>query len=461
VALAGEDAVAVVDLSGRRVVKKIPVGTEPWHLALTPDGKRLAVGNARGGSVTVVSAAAGEVLHTVRMKGRNLRGVAVSPDGAWAYVPHISERGFPATRDNIDRGWVVANRLGRVSLSGEGPREAIALDPRGEAVGDVDGAAVSPDGRTVAVTAGGTHELLLLGESLPFVAFGGPDDHIDPDLRGDGKRFRRVPLGGRPLGVAFAPDGKTVVVANYLGNALQVVDVVAGRLTRTIPIGGPAAPSLARRGEAIFTDARRSFNQWYSCNTCHVEGHTNGGSFDTFNDGSYGKPKKTLSLRGVARTGPYTWHGWQKDLRDALHESLVKSMQGPAEPTKDDLDALEAYVRTLDWLPARKTEGPRAAAVGRGAKLFAEKSCTACHAGPDFTAPGVFTVGLEADDDAYRGFNPPSLRNVGRRAPFLHDGRAPTLEAVLQEHHRPSRLTGKPDLTPAETADLVAYLKSL
>ena len=462
VALAGEDAVAVVDLRAMTVKHRIGVGDEPWHVALTPDGKRLAVGNARSRDVSVVDTKTRAVVHTVRTLGRNLRHLAIAPDGAWAYVANISERGLAATRENIDNGWVVANRLNRVSLVEEGPREAIALDERGKAVGDLDGVALSPDGKTIAVTAGGTHELLLLGQPLPFIAYGGPGDHIEPELRSNPQRLRRVPLGGRPLGVRFAPDGKTVVVANYLANAVQVVDVATGKMARTIALGGPATPSLARRGEAMFYDAGRSFNQWFSCNTCHVDGHTNGGSFDTFNDGSYGMPKKTLSLRGVARTGPWTWHGWQKDLRGGIHESMIKSMQG-TEPAGEDLDALLAFFRTLDFVPSphRNPDGSLTAAAKRGEAVFKDKACTSCHAGPDFTSPGVFTVGLESERDAYKGFNPPPLRGVYDRAPFLHDGRAKTLEEVLTRHHRPSRLTGKPDLTEAELKDLVAYLKAL
>lgn len=462
VALAGEDAVAIVDMKAMAVTGRIAVGDEPWHAALTADGKRLAVGNARSRDVSVVDTATREITHTVRTLGRSLRHIAVAPDGEWAYVSNIAERGMAATKENIDNGWVVANRLNRVSLTEEGPREAIALDERGRAVGDLDGVAISPDGRTIAVTAGGTHELLLLGQPLPFVAYGGPGDHSEPELRGNPQRLRRIPLGGRPLGVRFAPDGKTVVVANYLANALQVVDVGTGKIARAIALGGPAAPSLARRGEAIFYDAGRSFNQWYSCNTCHVDGHTNGGSFDTFNDGSYGLPKKTLSLRGVAQTGPWTWHGWQKDLRAGIHESMVTSMQGP-EPSQDDLDALLAFFQTIDFVPSphRNPDGTLTAAAKRGEAVFKDKVCVACHAGPNFTSPGVFAVGLESERDAYKGYNPPTLRGVYDRAPYLHDGRAKTLEAVLTEHHRPSKLTGKPDLTDAELRDLVAYLKAL
>lgn len=462
VALSGENAVVLVDLAAGKVIDRIPVGIEPWHLALTPDGTHLAVGNARSMDVSVIEVRTRKIAYTVRLRGRNVRHLAVSPDGAWAYVPHISERGRPATKENIDRGWIVGNRLSRCPLKEEGPREALALDTEGEAVGDVDGVAVSPNGRLIALTAGGTHELLLFQLPLPFVAYGGPADLIEPELLHHPERFRRIPLGGRPLGIAFLPDGKRVVVTNYLLNSLQVVDVETGQIVRTIPEGGPAQPSIARQGETLFLDAARSYHHWYSCNTCHVEGHTNGSNFDTFNDGSYDTPKKTLSLRGVTRTGPWTWHGWQKSLRQLIHDSLTKTEQG-SEPTDAELDAMLAYLETLDFKPNphRNPTGPLAMAVERGRAVFLAKGCATCHAPPLYTTPAAYVVGLESPEDVYRGFNPPSLLGVYNRSPYLHLGQAQTLREVLVRYHRSSQLTGKPDPAGQELDDLIAFLRSL
>lgn len=462
VALAGEDRLVAVDMKERKAGAKVEVGIEPWHVALTSDGTKIAVGNSRSQDMTILSAPTLKLLHTVKLRGRNVRHIAISADNAWAYVPHISERGRPATKENIDLGWIIGNRLSRCPLGEEGPREAIALDPRGKAVGDVDGVDISPDGTQIALTAGGTHELLLLRLPLPFMAYGGPGDHIEKELLNNADRFRRIPLGGRPLGVHFTPDGKSVVVANYLSNSLQVVEVGTGQVARTISVGGTAAPSQARLGEAIFYDASRSFNQWYSCHSCHTEGHTNGSNFDTFNDGSYNSPKKTLSLRGVSQTAPYTWHGWQKSLRQLVHDSMTKSMQGP-EPTDEDLDALVAFVSTLEFRrnPTHNTDGSLSPAAKRGEAVFLSRACNTCHTPPLYTSSNAYTVGLESEQDAYKGFNPPSLRGVYNRAPYLHQGQAQTLEEVLTQYHLPSKLNGKPDVSGKELDDLIAFLNSL
>lgn len=453
VALGAESCVAVVDLASRKVIRRLPTGLEPWQVALTPDGKRLVVGCTRARTLSVFAVPSGQELYTVPLNGRNVRQLAVSPDSKQAFVPFINERRFPATKDNIGRGWVVGNRLARVPLTDEGPREAIALDTNGDALGDVEGCALSPDGQTLALTAGGTHELVLFSRiaGLPFVAFGGPEDFLEP---ASVQRIRRIKLGGRPMGVQFSPEGKQLVVANDFLNAVQVIDAATGTVTKTIALGGPATPSRVRQGEMLFHDAKRSFHSWYSCASCHTEGHTNGGNFDTKNDGGYGKPKKTLSLRGVAHTAPYTWHGWQTDLRQAIRESFISSMQGD-EPSVADIDAVEAYLKSLDW---KRSPFPPSAV---GKRVFEAKGCASCHAGPNYTSTAITTVGLEEPSDVYQGYNPPSLRNVYSRAPYLHDGRAATLEDVLTKYHRPSKLTNQPDCTSQELKDLVAFLKSL
>lgn len=456
VALAGADAVAEIDRASRRVLRRLPAGLEPWHVALTPDQKTLVVGNTRGRTATVVDLRTGRERYAVPLAGRNVRRLAVSPDGLWAYVPAIAERQAPADRTNIDRGWVVGNRLARVPLTEEGPREAITLDSPGAGIADVDGCALSPDGSAAALAASGSHEVVLIERvaQLPFVSFGGPGDHVEPEVR---RRMRRIRVDGAPVAVRFTADGRRLVVSERFGNRLVVLERASGAVVSTIPLGGPAQPSAARRGERLFHDASRSFGGWYSCASCHTEGHTNGGSFDTLNDGGYGKVKKTPSLRGVARTGPWTWHGWQTSLDRAISESFTKSMQGP--PVTDAQTAeVRAYLETLTW---PTSPFPRTASAQRGEKVFAAKGCGSCHGGPDYASPIVVRAGLEEPDDRYSGFNPPTLRNVHARAPYLHDGRAPSLESLLTEHHRPSRLTGKPDCTSAETTDLIAFLKTL
>ena len=196
---------------------------------------------------------------------------------------------------------------------------------------------------------------------------------------------------------------------------MQIVDVKAGKLVRTIPLGGPAEPSPARQGEALFYDARRSHNQWFSCNTCHSEGHTCGLTFDTLNDDSYGNPKLTPTLRGVTQTGPWTWHGWQKDLGAAVTKSFTETMFGP-KPTDDEVKAMLAFLETLEQPPNPHQQG-RGGDV-RGEKLFRGKAgCARCHKGEEYTSERHLRCGAGGRRQPVRQVEPAvAARPVGPRA---------------------------------------------
>ncbi len=304
VALSTASAIAVVDIEQLAVLDRIAVGRWPRYVALSPDGTRLAVGCSGDRGVSVVDTVARKQLYLEDFSGLNLGQMQVSADGTYVYFPWIVYRQNPITAENIRRGWVLASRIARVRLDGLARREAIALDPRGQAVGDPHGLALSPDEQTLVCTASGTHELLVFKlPGLPFQDYGGPGDHIDPAVLQDRERFDRITLGGRPMAVRYSKRGDTVYVANYLLNAIQVVDMASRKLARTIELSPAQPPSLARQGEAIFYDAGRSLDQWYSCHSCHYEGHTNAATMDTRNDGRFGNFKTVLSLRAPRRPG--------------------------------------------------------------------------------------------------------------------------------------------------------------
>lgn len=471
-ALGSTNEVVRVDLAERNVTGRLEVGREPRGLAISRDGLKLAVGNVRAESISIIDRIAWKVERTISVAGTNLRQVTFDHDGKYAYVANMQNRGMATTANNIDLGWVLGQRLSRVKVAGGEPVDVLSLDPKGKAVGDVYGVAMSTDGAKLALSAGGTHELLLLSvkdEPLPWRERVGRDLIPQELLKNDG-RFRRTEVGGRPTELAFAPDNKTIYAANYLDNSIQAIDFDSGKVVRTISLGGPATPSLARKGEILFHDATRSSNQWYSCNTCHGDGHTAGLDFDTMNDGwhdystahQYSR-KKVPTLRRVAKTGPWTWHGWQNSLQDATVESFTKSMQGK-RPTVDESKAVIAFLETLDYPrnPNRDHDGGLSPAARRGETIFrsTKATCVKCHSGSEFTDGKIHEVGLEERRDVYRGYNPPSLRGVYDKDPYLHDGRAKTLKDVITGPHSPEELGGT-SLSPAEVDDLVAYLKSL
>ncbi len=464
VALAASNEVAVVNLGDKSIATKIAVGRWPRFVTLSPDGKRLAVGTSGDGSISVVDTAAREMLFQSKFVGLNIGQLAPTNDGQYVYFPWMQYGDRPISVGNIQQGWVLGNKVARVRLDERARREALSLDPRGKAVADPHGLVLAPDESWLAIAAAGSHELVVLKTKGLTVREDGPGDHMPPALVLDDDRFWRIPLGGRPLGMRAARDGRRVFVANYLSNSVQVVDVIKREVEQTISLGGPAEVSLVRRGEAIFHDGQRSADQWYSCASCHYEGATNLVTMDTRNDGSNGTFKMVLSLRNVTRTGPYFWHGWQKDLSAAVQRSMVESMGGP-KPTSEDVDAVLAYLETLSppKSPFRQADGSLTVAAQRGQQIFESQTaaCANCHKGPTFTDGEIHDVGLGSEFDVYKGYNTPSLLGVFNKPGYLHHGRAKTLEDLLTDLHSPEKVSGTRALTPAELADLVEYLRAL
>ena len=464
--------VVVVDLETFQVVTTVSVGGLPRGLAISPDGRRAAVTCSGPGEILLCDTVSRKVIQRHGIPGLNVGTPAFAPNGDAVFFPWTYDAGSHPSRGNIQRGWVLGSRLGRLTVangtiaSEQSDVTGMTLDVPGRAVGDA--AAVAVTGERIFITAGGSHELLRLSRAgLPLAAISGTD-LIEPTLAADSDRFQRLVLGGRPQGICLLLADRRGYITDQLADAVHEIDLDRFILLRTISVASEttAMPQqrLARQGEAIFYDAERSLDQWYSCHTCHFEGGGNSVTLDTFNDGSVGSYKTVLPLFGVTKTGPWTWHGWQTDLRESLAKSFTDTMQGK-RPNADELDALMAYLETLRCPPSPfQAQTPeQAAAVGRGERLFASDrtGCTNCHDGPDASGSGIHEVGLGSDGDAYTGFNPPALVGVSRKTRWLHHGRARSLEKLLTRYHGPDRVSGGEPLTDPEVQDLVAFLKSL
>ena len=466
VGLVATGQVAEIDLRTLSVLRHFDVGHWPRYLTLSPDGTRLAVGCGGAGRIDVIDPATGETLYDEPLaNGINLGHMFPSADGTYAYFTWMVYRTNPINVGNLRKGWLLASRIGRVRLDGSSYREAISLDVPGMAVADPHGIVISSDESRLVASAAGTHELLVYRlRDLPFVGVGGPGDLIDRGLRNDQDRFHRIEVGGRPMGLRMADDSRTVYVANYLRNSVQVVDLDSRNVSSEIDLGGPTETTLARRGMEIFHDGKRSLDQWYSCHSCHQNGGNNSRPMDTMNDGTEMTLKTVLPLYEVSKTGPWTWHGWQDDLENAMHKSMTSTMLG-RNPSDRDVRALLAYLDTLEAPPNpfRKSDGTLSDAADRGEQVFtSEKAgCADCHNGTHFTDGKIHDVGLGSDKDYYDGYNTPSLLGVYRKVRLLHTGRARSLDRVVSDLHSPEKVSGEGQLTEQETQDLIEYLKSL
>ncbi len=238
----------------------------------------------------------------------------------------MKNRRFPTTRNNIDLGWVLGQRLTRVDLDGSEPSFAtLSLDTQGKAASDAHGVAISRDQKLIVVSCGGTHEVMIFRtdrKRLPWQAERSRDLIAAELLKKDGRYPPRARSAAGPPSWPSPPTARRSTWRITSPTPSRSSMPTRPSSSGTIPLGGPKTPSLARRGEILFHDAARSLNQWYSCNTCHSDGHTNGLDFDTLNDGRQDlstfhlrSRKKVPTLRRVTHTRPWTWHGWQTEPR--------------------------------------------------------------------------------------------------------------------------------------------------
>ena len=163
-----------------------------------------------------------------------------------------------------------------------------------------------------------------------------------------------------------------------------------------------------------------------------------------------------------AQTHPMNWLATRKDIQVCAQTGLLNGhMIVPAPETVEDL---HAYLISLkpEPSPHLTPEGKRTTGALRGMKLFEGKAnCASCHAEPLFTDQQQHDVGVHTPNDPSTRYDTPSLVEVGRTAPYLHDGRALTLRDVLTTHNADGRHGDAKALSPAELDDLVEYLLSL
>jgi hypothetical protein len=131
---------------------------------------------------------------------------------------------------------------------------------------------------------------------------------------------------------------------------------------------------------------------------------------------------------------------------------------GLPEPDPSQLEAIERWLLALP--PPNPIGDPGAEPALRGRALFQLEAvgCTPCHAGEAVAASTNFDVGVEPP----HAFQIPSLRGIGYRAPFLHNGCAQTLRDRFEPACGGGDLHGRTSqLSSAEIDDLVSYLESL
>jgi YVTN family beta-propeller protein len=441
VALCQLDEVALVDIAKGEVAARIPVGSHPRALAITRGGLLVCL-NSASGSVSVIDVQGQRVVRRIQTPAVNLRGVALRPDGRVAYVTGQRAQNERPTETAVG---VWSNQMFAVSLGG-GIVDNIWLDLLGKNAADPDGVALSADGSRAYVACGGGH-------TVQSIRLGG--DGYDLRLAAD--------VGCDPRGVALSPDGKEVWVANYLGNNLTVLDAATLAATRRIALGSTPTIRPGLLGEYLFRSSTITRGGQFSCNSCHTEGGVDGISWKFVHvpDGLQRELRNVRSLRGPLRdTPPYRWTGHARDLPTFIREEVQGLLQGPPLPD-DAVRALAEYIASLPLPrnPYRNEDGSLSTAAQRGEMLFDGKgACGQCHSGPHRGGQRSAWIGTTPEGVL---LDVPHLEGVYDTPPYLHDGRATTLEDIFERHDPDRRHGAFSVLSPAEKSDLVAFLREL
>ena len=268
-------------------------------------------------------------------------------------------------------------------------------------------------------------------------------------------------------------------------------------------------------GRTLFFDPILSGSKSRSCESCHNPGLSWGdGQPRAIGENQKALPLRSPTLLNVAWIPKLGWDGHFRDLESVAMAPVTSpgNMNLGKKDLIERLSAIQGYVDAFDAafgegdITVEKVEMALAtfersivsgeapfdrwlngddsaidAAARRGFALFNGKAnCSTCHSGWAFTDSSFHDIGTARDNDIGRAklfpssvtlkyaFKTPTLRDVAHRAPYMHDGSVPTLEAVVDLYdrggiERPSR---DPEIHPLglsaeEKADLIAFLRTL
>ena len=476
-----ENRVEIFKPAEKRLIGNFPAIREPVAAALRPDGRALFVANllpagpANTGDIaaelSVIDTTSGQSAPLRLPNGSmDARALTVSPDGRFVYLVHTLARyALPTTQ--LDRGWMNTSALSVIDAAQPRLIATVLLDDIDLGAANPAGVTCSRDGRLLAVAHAGTHELSIIdraalhdridragrGEAVTAVSRSAKD--IPNDLSFLHGIRRRVKLNGNgPRTVVATADG--FAAACYFSNTLHLVKT-GPDLTTTIRdiVLGPQDESPARRGERMFFDGTRCFQQWQSCATCHPGVRTDALNWDLLNDG-VGNPKQTKNMLFSLSTPPAMISGVRPNGETAIRTGM-RYIMFVMHPEEDAL-AIEAFFKSMQPVPSPAlVNGQLSPAAVRGKEVFEKAACAECHSGPLLTDCNSYDVGTGIGRETGKAWDTPALREIWRTAPYLHDGRAATLEEVIGSANPGDKHGETSSLNADQRKDLIEYLRSL
>jgi len=499
----GLHRVLILDLTTGRELARVGAGKHPYFVAVTPDEKMALVGNLlpagpatdprAAAVVTLIDLDDNEKLDDITLpdSSSNVREIAVSPDGHWAYVTHTRGRTtLPTTQ--LERGWVNTNALTIIDLAEKKLYATVLLDLVTEGAADPWGIALARDAGTAWISIAGTHQIakIELARLHDFMAgrgdikglglsdtYAGPaavwqqikEDpskrdqlsyHLSALYAADLLTRFTIPARG-PRGIALSPNAKHLAVASYYTGQVLLLEPDRCRVTKTIGLGPQPEPDEVRHGEFVFHNGHHSFQHWLSCATCHPGGRADAMNWDLLNDG-IGNPKNAKSLLWSHKTPPAMALGVRASMEEGAQKGFQFIQFREVEP--GDLKAVQAYLRSMQ--PERSphlVDGRLSEKALRGKEIFehAEVGCSRCHPGPLYTSLELHDVGTKHELDRKSIFDTPTCVELWRTGPYLHDGSAVTLKEMLTTMNPDDKHGHTSHLNEADIDALTEYLLSL
>lgn len=490
------DDVSVIDLATQKEVRRIPVQREPVAAAITPDGRYLLVANhlpaGRADAeqvravVSVIDTALGRVVKELQLPNGSgsLQDIRISLDGKYAVVTHILAH-FRLPTMQLGRGWMNTNAKTIIALNDMEVLNTVLLDTMNHGAANPWGAAWSADGKTLVIAHTGTHEVSVVdfpallaklaklsspttasshaAQSGGNIAYTVSNVADDLSLLVDVRKRRQLPEGDLgPRGVVVV--GRRAYTVNYFSDTITVIELDGAHpQIETIPLGSKPQMTIARQGELYFNDARICFQGWQSCASCHPgDARVDGLNWDLLNDG-IGNPKNTKSLLFAFQTPPAMSIAVRENAEAAVRagiQHILFTVQPPEVAV-----AMDAYLKSLKPVASpHLVRGKLSTAARRGERIFRSGStgCAQCHSGPLFANLKSYDVGtLGRFDKPSDVFDTPTLVELWRTAPYLHDGSAATLQEVLTSANKLDQHGVTSQLTPDQISDLTEYLLSL
>ncbi len=486
--------ISVLELSSRRELRRIAVEREPVAAAITRDGRRLLVANHLpagradaayvAATISVLDLVAGKQERTLRLPNGagSVMDVRLSPDGRYAAVAHVlSRHQLPTTQ--LERGWMNTNGFTLIDVQAMAVINTFLLD------GPLDGAANpwaiawTEDSSKLIVTHAGAHEVSITdipalltkyariapqatpGTTAEAVSVSETRAEVSNDLSFLTGLRQTIPLGESDRGPrSVAVVGGRIYAANYFSDTLAVFEMAAMQnQPQSVALGPKPQPGLIRQGEEHFHDASLCMQHWQSCATCHPgNARVDGFNWDLLNDG-IGNPKNTKNMLLSHKTPPAMSLGVRETAETAVRSGFLHIQY--TRPPGSVTAAVDAYLNSLQPVPSPLlVNGELSAAAKRGREIYESKAvgCAVCHPAGLFTNMQPYDVGTASrGDKADEKFDTPTLVEVWRTAPYLHDGSAVTMRDVLTVRNRKDRHGKTSQLTPRQLDDLIAYILSL